>query len=150
MSPAGSVRPPGLFPQCTIQESFFLFSLIGLQYARVLHKCRGRLSKAFFFFFFTAVLDYAGERWLKEAVAVDTGTAAHTELANFCQYSVGKSPTQYFITAQYTSNIRWELHAIFERTTLHYIFSCLSFSIIVQIMTLCRRVHSEAEFAERN
>jgi len=87
--------------------------LIGLQYASVLHKCRGRQSKASLLS--VAALDYAGERWLKGAVALDTGTAAHTELANFCQYSVGKSLTQYFITIQYTSNIRSELHAIVER-----------------------------------
>lgn len=72
-------------------------------------------------------------------------------VGSLLQYSIGKLSPQphYFKSVQYASNSRSELKALVEREQ-YYIFFCFCFCIIIQGMTLCKRVHSDAEFVGTN
>lgn len=72
-------------------------------------------------------------------------------VGSLLQYCIGKltPQPQYFKSVQYASNSRSELKALVEREQ-YYIFFCFCFCIIIQRMTLCKKVHTEAEFVGRN
>lgn len=129
MSPAGTARPPGLFPQCT--NPFCLFLLWGLWCARALQQDWRELGR-----------DAAGDAGF--------GYSAHTGLVGYSGTPLENwlPKPWYFQSLQYSSNIRSELKALVEGLQ-YYTLPVFCFCIIIQVMTLCKRVHRETEILGR-
>lgn len=84
-------------------------------------------------------------------VILDTVTPAHKELAGYPATPLENwfPKPQCFKSVQYCSNIRSELKALVEGLQ-YYALPLFCFCIIIQVMTLCKRVHSEMEILGRN